>query len=460
MTDEASTSTTEQHAAPIRDHYAPHVREEMALSSDGDDPAWEQNTPIDKFREKFNFLSTNTRTQEDIDTLASLSENIATAEDCQKLLNAVGKLLQGTTDSPDAPTPRLMQNAKGSQRAVAIRFRAQGSRLLRRPPEGTFCRPDIVAYNPEEAPVSASTRNNTQEYVRTDDLTWAQVEVTAKYLSAQDTPETSLAKAITYTCYHLLSRPDRVIVPGFYFGPEGFSLIFTGASGTCHTELEWTNRDHLQLLCDFVERIFKPSPQMIDPHIVRNTDDTFDVTLKTKTYPRCKILSLGRALGRRTTIFTTGDPDAPIIKEQYLTSPSPEARILEEVGGVPDVFGLLDHEEYRTGELVVGCTIGKKPRFKIRLALRDKGTSIKESQTPEEFLILMYDLLEVAECLHEKDVLHRDWSPNNVLFREPRHKGTARLDLLFGRTFAGPESRSSRHGVVINRLSNTRDSLS
>lgn len=191
------------------------------------------------------------------------------------------------------------------------------------------CRPDIVVYNEkwlrEKNPVNSSTRNNTQNtttstqsstqgYTMEDDLTWTQTEATSEYLSANDTNETGLDKAISYTVIHLLSRPDRVIVPGFFFGPTVFNLIFTSATGTCHTLLEWKNPDHLQLLFEFVHRIFKPNPEMLDPNIARNTDDTFDVTLRTETYCKCKTLSLGSPVERHTTIFETSDPGVPSLR--------------------------------------------------------------------------------------------------------------------------------------------------
>jgi serine/threonine protein kinase len=79
---------------------------------------------------------------------------------------------------------------------------------------------------------------------------------------------------------------------------------------------------------------------------------------------------------------------------------------------------LVEYEEYREEGKAVGCTIGRKPRWKIRLALGDRGVSIRESETPELFLIRLYDLLEALECLHQRGVLHREVSANNVLFRD------------------------------------------
>jgi hypothetical protein len=396
------------------------------------------NTPVEDFRKKFGFSAANHRAQEEINKIVRTSRKINSPDSCHKLLSEIGTMLQGTADGPEELAPRLIKGETGSLEEVTIKFHLQGSKPLQNAPERTLCRPDIVVYNgkrltvpQDEAPVSARTRSNTpnnatstqgstQSYTTEDDLSWTQTEATSEYLSAGDTNEIGLEKAISYTVVHLLSRPDRVVVPGFFFGPKTFNLIFTGVTGTCHTLLEWKNPDHIQLLFEFVRRIFEPSPEMLDPNIVRNTDDTFDVTLKENKYPKCKILSLTRPVERRTTIFETSDPDVPVIKEQYLTSRSVEYDILGQVSNVPGVVQLEDYEEYRPeDQSTVGCTIGERPRYKVRLALRDKGVSIKESKTLKQFLIWLYDTLEVAECLHELKVLHRDYSLNNVLSREP-----------------------------------------
>ena len=52
------------------------------------------------------------------------------------------------------------------------------------------------------------------------------------------------------------------------------------------------------------------------------------------------------------------------------------------------------------------------------MTLRDKGVSIEESETLRQFLIRLYDMLEVAECLYLLGLLHRDYSLGNVLFRK------------------------------------------
>ena len=127
---------------------------------------------------------------------------------------------------------------------MTIAFRAQGERNPRNPSVGTRPRPDIVAYEEKRLIVSPDEVPIKQEYTREDDLTWAQVEITAKHLSSGDDDEKGLLKAITYTLYHLLSRPDSVVVPGFYFGTKVFNLIFTSASASCNTKLEWGNPNY------------------------------------------------------------------------------------------------------------------------------------------------------------------------------------------------------------------------
>ena len=57
------------------------------------------------------------------------------------------------------------------------------------------------------------------------------------------------------------------------------------------------------------------------------------------------------------------------------------------------------------------------------MTLRDKGVPIVESETLKQFLIRLYDTLEVAEYLYRAGVLHRDYSLNNVLFREHVDEG-------------------------------------
>jgi hypothetical protein len=420
-----------------------------------DNNKWLLNTSIEDFSQKFGFTGASRRTETEIGVIYELSQKINGPESCREVLDAIGGMLKGMMDELGEIASRLIKGEKGpSLKDVTVRFQTRESLTLRNPPEGTLCRPDIVAYNQKRLLVTrsegsistntqsstqsdasstqgstqsdasstegstqsdaSSTQGSTQTYTSEDDLTWTQTEATSEYLSGNETHGQGLEKAISYTVVHLLARPDRVVVPGFFFAPKYFHLIFTGATGTCHTKLSWRNNEHLQLLSQFIERVFAPSADMCDENIVRNTDDTFDIGLKSEHYSGCKTLFLGRPIGRRTTIFQTDDPKVPIIKEQYLTSSSVEPAILERVSKVPGVVRLKDHEEYRPpGEsqvnsqgTSVGCTIRGKPRYKIRMALKDKGVSIAESETLKQLLIRLYDTLEIAEHFYKLGVLH------------------------------------------------------
>lgn len=300
--------------------------------------------------------------------------------------------------------------------SLQIQFHDHGSRAPEDGPDGTLCRPDIIVYDkslsavkPSERPISIKTglkMKRTSSKVEDHVPAWSQLEATAEFHSRGDTREESVYKAVSYTAYHLLTRPDRVVVPGFYFGEKQLSLILTGASGTCHVHLQWSMVADMELLGKFVYCIIKPRQSMVDPTMTRNPNGTFNIIINRKQYNDCELLWFGRPIGRRTTIFLTGDPEVPIIKEQYTHNASVEARnvkIMHEACKAPGIIRINDHQEFREGDTVIACTIATsfdgKARFKTRLALEGLGTPIMETETPYDFLTRLYDLLEGEPCL-------------------------------------------------------------
>jgi hypothetical protein len=294
---------------------------------------------------------------------------------------------------------------------LQIQFHDHGNRVPEDGPDGTLCRPDIIVYDklmwvvePSDQPISSRTRSQIKHLtsnVETHVPAWSQLEATAEFYSQGDSQEQGLLKAMSYTAYHLLARPDRVFVPGFYFGLKQLSLILTGASGTCHVDLQWNSLADMQLLRNFVYCIMQPGQNMVDPTMTRNPNGTFNFDINGKAYNHCEPLWFGRPIGRRTTIFLTGDPQVPIIKEQYMHNPSAEIKnlkIIHKTGGASGIVRANDHQEFREGDMVIACTIatsfGGKARFKSRLALEGLGTPITETRTPYEFLTRLYDLLE------------------------------------------------------------------
>jgi hypothetical protein len=294
----------------------------------------------------------------------------------------------------------------------SIQFRSQGETLPEDGPNGTLCRPDLIAYDsslfvvqPENQPTSARTRSKAKDkssFIDEENLAWMQLEATAEFHSTGTSKAESLLQAVTYTAYHLLTRPDRVVVPGLHLSSSDFHLILTGPSGTCHTKLQWPDSLHIELLRDFIYRIINPSSNMIDPTTTRNHDGTFTLKLHGKDYPGCRLKWLGQPIGRRTTIFDTKDQDVPIIKDQYLSELSVEAGLLKQIHEnhpIPGVVQVLDQAD----ESKITCSIGKQ-RQKVRLGLKDVGIPFIDIQTPYGVLVVIYDLLE-GKCSSIYDTL-------------------------------------------------------
>lgn len=308
----------------------------------------------------------------------------------------------------------------------------QGDKAPENTPAGTLCHPDIIAYGGPQLIVKQPTNHTARlkinppaSLVSTESeyRDWTQLEATGIFESKGKDTEKDLVRAFTYTEHHLLARPDRVVVLGFYIRQTGFYLILTGASGACRTtELSWTNFNHIELLRDFIYRIFKPGSHMVDPTIARNRDGSFDIKLNENHYKGWRLKWLGRAIGRRTTIFFTHIPEVPIIKEQYLRDPcGHEASIINKIhqdGPVPGVIDVHAHQDFQEGDSKVVCSIGEE-RYKVRLALKGTGAPFMDIQTPYEVLVATYDLLETTRCLYANaGILHRDISKGNVLYRK------------------------------------------
>ncbi|KIM22938.1 hypothetical protein M408DRAFT_332617 [Serendipita vermifera MAFF 305830] len=408
MADEAGPSfASDVSLQPANIHYAQHKRKELEAAIA---PALGEVSP-EEFRALLKFSDGDECPQVNIVPIVAPYIRDITKKTCHDLFNAIADELKGGG-------------------VLSTEFHEQGDLAPDDRPAGTFCRPDIVAYDKSqlivEQPSGPRTRSKTKQLtpvVPTEFLAWTHLEATAEFASKGKSKADGLTQALTYTAYHLLARPDRVVVLGFYISHDSFILIITGASGTrCTTELSWTNVNHIQLLRDFIYRILKPSPHMVDPTITRNRDGGFDIKLNGENYSGCRLELIGRPIGRRTTIFFTQDANAPIIKEQYLRDSFSEAAIINEIhenGPIPGVIQVYDHQEFQEGDSAVVCSIDtERKRHKVRLALKESGTPFMDIQTPYEVLVATYDLLETTRCVYTNvDILHRDISKGNVLYR-------------------------------------------
>ncbi|KIM22937.1 hypothetical protein M408DRAFT_28288 [Serendipita vermifera MAFF 305830] len=389
-------------------------------------PALKEISP-EAFRALLRFSEKDERPQVAIWPLLYSYKSNITRTTCHQLFNAIVATLK-------------------EEHVSSIEFHVQGDKAPKDSPAGRSCHPDVIAFDRSQLAVDRATGSRTRSTINqsislvsteSEYRDWTRLEAIGVFESMGKEKEKDLIQVLKCIARHLLSRPDRVVVLSFYIRHTGFYLILTGASGACRTtKLSWTNSNHIELLCDFIYRILKPSANMIDPTITRNHDCDFDIKLNESHYSGCRLKWLGSAIGRRTTIFLTQVPTVPIIKEQYLLEPLDEVGIINEIhenGPIPGVVQVHDHQELREGDLAVVCSIDiEEKRHKVRLSLKESGIPFMDIQTPYEVLVATYDLLETTRCIYtNRGILHRDISKGNVLYRSevPRveREGTVSL---------------------------------
>ena len=71
----------------------------------------------------------------------------------------------------------------------------------------------------------------------------------------------------------------------------------------------------------------------MDPTVIRKDDNTLTINVEGEGYEGCTLISCGHPIGRRTVVFQSRKPSAPVIKEQYLLCPitAAEAEIPETI---------------------------------------------------------------------------------------------------------------------------------
>ena len=218
--------------------------------------------------------------------------------------------------------------------------------------------------------------------------------------SKKKTIDENIQQVVGYTGYLLFARPDRVAMLGLYISTTEYAIILMDPTGTYRTE-PLVIDNNISLLRRALHYINKPPQSMIDPTIIREAGNTFEITIEGKPYKGCK-QRWAPTLRRRTTVFTTGDETVRVIKEQYLrpsgTSQVTEGEILRKIhsrGQIPGVVrvgwsGLVKREDGSC----VKC--GNGGRQKVRLELKDEGDLFMTIKTPYDALVVIWDVLEGA----------------------------------------------------------------
>ena len=268
-------------------------------------------------------------------------------------------------------------------------------------PTGTICRPDIVASRQRGA------------------VHWTGIEATVEVHSSGKTVEGAGIQSASYSIFLLQARPDLLAVQGFCVTKTGIMLSITSSSCVKMTEaLNMSDHAHRVLLYAFVNRLYDPGQDMIDPSVKRRWDDTvphphyvFDITLN--PVDRNPVICSGyrtvyarESLGQRAHIFVNeanpthynGVP-IPVIKDAYCNEHNrfTEDEIINHIhrkGDVPGIVHIVYAEVVYYQGLSHRVPIVQDGRQKTRLCLAEFGIGIMECKTVKDVLIMTYDLLE------------------------------------------------------------------
>ncbi|KIM24034.1 hypothetical protein M408DRAFT_49092, partial [Serendipita vermifera MAFF 305830] len=258
---------------------------------------------------------------------------------------------------------------------------------------------------------------------------WSLIEATGE-LKSNSNKDKVHRQSASYTGYLLQARPDRIAVLGIFVQKDSFRLTYTNCFGAFSTPLmKWKGTGVTHLLCAWIRKLYEPDvDRTITPSIDPDSWPVFSVVISSQdnlVYENCHLQNVNSSpFDRRTTIFKTKD-ESTVIKEQYIETGRRylEGPILMKIhcnGTFPGVVRSKSHGvvQSNNNDIVVNSCRDDIKRMKTRVVLMDTAGSIMEAETPLDFLIAIYDLLEVTRFLYKKHkILHRDISSENVRLR-------------------------------------------
>jgi hypothetical protein len=272
---------------------------------------------------------------------------------------------------------------------------------------------------------------------------WCHMEATGEIKSKGETKKIAGHHAVSYSDFLLRARPDLSCVLGIYVNEEGFRLSFSNACGIAHMKLlEWKHDSAGAILCAWMSRLYNPFSIKDTTRVISKDGVTFQLRYGDRMFTGCRLKNTGTAFGKRTTIFEVPTRNV-LIKDQYIVPGRrfTEVGILGKVHEKVDFPGVVRIElptarkskvETKTKSEVeqviasqdkkvsregVEDKIETETRQKTRLMLLDIAAPLMDAKTPQDALIVIYDLLEgKLLCSHVICILTA--SSNSVLVQE------------------------------------------
>ncbi|KAJ2922774.1 hypothetical protein H1R20_g14319, partial [Candolleomyces eurysporus] len=152
--------------------------------------------------------------------------------------------------------------------------------------------------------------------------------------------------------------------------------------------------------------------------------------------------------GRGTTcwVVRTADGEELIVKDYWVAEDrTSEVRLLDEVKGLPGVCQMVAYEDNRAqtkdfvGESITLEDNTLKNRT-IRIIMKAYGPSVKRFSSATQILSALRDAIAAHKALLDRNIIHRDISPNNILFGSDEGNRSVLIDLDLALKSLGPLS--------------------
>ncbi|RXW14934.1 hypothetical protein EST38_g10926 [Candolleomyces aberdarensis] len=153
--------------------------------------------------------------------------------------------------------------------------------------------------------------------------------------------------------------------------------------------------------------------------------------------------------GRGTTCWVVrkADGEELIVKDYWVAEDQPsEVVLLDEAKGLPGVCQMVSYEDNRAqtkdfmGEPIALKDNTLKNRTKIRIIMKAYGPSIKKFSSVTQVLSALRDAIAAHKALLDRNIIHRDISPNNILFGLDEGERGVLIDLDLALKSLGPLS--------------------
>ncbi|KAJ8515929.1 hypothetical protein ONZ45_g6726 [Pleurotus djamor] len=256
--------------------------------------------------------------------------------------------------------------------------------------------------------------------------------------------------AASYLDLLLLARPDLRGAFGLFISSDLITILFgIGGAGTLEFSFRWSSPCLPKAMVAMVYRLYHPDTWK-DPSITRFYNSQTRSCTYSITFSRClrsdgseglprdaqvecedfTLKSAQSSFGTRGHVFVHG-ASIPTFDGKPIRVVKSQLVRKRPGGYEPDILRRIHMPDVTLGVVRMACyqyhdsPVSK--RCHVLIGLEQEGLSFMHIQTPQDLLIVLYNILEITRFLHDGfGILHRDLSKGNIMYiprRAPERDG-------------------------------------